>query len=145
MSKYEGKKHDGQFRENKTVCKAKEKRYASHVKQARATYISAYSFFSFPFHLTGIIFALLLQLPPFRNSYPGSHSRHPPPPLRPTAYCGTRLDYLSREETSIFFPRRLSPYRAKEHNSIDNMDEDTKDTPSIPQPPFDSSVVGGRV
>ena len=33
-----------------------------------------------------MIFALLLQLPPFRNSDPGSHSGHFPPPITVHAF-----------------------------------------------------------
>ena len=54
----------------------------------------------FPF----IVFALLLQLPPFRKSEPGSHDGHSAPsPLR------RMPSLLSRQEFSIFFPRRLLP------------------------------------
>ena len=59
-------------------------------------------FFLFFFPIPFIVFALLLSLPPSRNSDPGSHRRlFSPPP-----HCGSCLAFLSREKLS--FPRRLA-------------------------------------
>ena len=60
----------------------------------------SFFFFSIPF----IIFALLFSLPPCRNSDPGSHSRLFSPPT----HNGSCLAFLSREDFSSFFPRRLA-------------------------------------
>jgi len=57
------------------------------------------------------LFALLVQPPSFRTylrSTIGSHSRHLSPLL---ALYGARLRFLSRQESSIFFPRRLASNR----------------------------------
>ena len=43
-----------------------------------------------------VIFALMIQLPPFRNSDPGSHSRHPPP-----TYNDVRIHFY-RGKSSAF-------------------------------------------
>ena len=86
----------------------KEKRYASHVKQARDICILAdYLIFCFllPSYLPAVVFALVLQLPPVRDYYPGSHSRLPPPPpaLLP---CKVRASTIYRgEKRPTFFPR----------------------------------------
>ena len=62
-------------------------------------YTSKY-IFSIPF----TIFALLFSLPPSRNSDPGSHGRLFSPPT----HGGSCLAFLSREDFSSFFPRRLA-------------------------------------
>ena len=60
-------------------------------------------FCSIPF----IIFALLFSLHPSRNSDPGSHSTLFSP--LPTTVCTVgALPFLSREDPSSFFPRRLA-------------------------------------
>ena len=46
-----------------------------------------------------------LALPPSSNSDLRGHIAGPPPP---PPRCGTRLHFSSREELSIFFPRRLA-------------------------------------
>ena len=51
------------------------------------------------------------SLPPSRNSDAGSHSRLFPPPT----YCGSSLAFLSREDFSSFFPRRLASNCAYPH------------------------------
>ena len=51
-----------------------------------------------------IVFALLFSLPSSRNSDPGSHSRLFSPPT----HYGSCLAFLSREDFSSFFPRRLA-------------------------------------
>ena len=56
------------------------------------------------FSITFIVFALLFALPPSRNSDPGSHSRLFSPPT----HYGSCLAFLSREDFSSFFPRRLA-------------------------------------
>ena len=61
---------------------------------------------SFFFRVPFIIFALLVQLSPSRNSDPGSHSRLFSPPLPTTVH--TCLAFLSREGLSTVFPRRLA-------------------------------------
>ena len=63
-------------------------------------------FFCFFFSNPLIIFALVFSLPPInsRNSDPGSHSRLFSPP---TQY-GSCLAFLSRQDFSSFFPRRLA-------------------------------------
>ena len=45
-----------------------------------------------------------LSLPPGRNSAPGSHSRL----FLPPTHYGSCLAFLSREDFSSFFPRRLA-------------------------------------
>ena len=57
-------------------------------------------FFSIPF----VIFALLFSLHPSRNSDPGSNSKLFSPPT----HYGSCLAFLSREDFSSFFPRRLA-------------------------------------
>ena len=63
-------------------------------------------FFFFPSHVLSSPF--LFSLPPSRNTDPGSHSRlfFPPP------HYGSCLVFLSREDFSSFFPRRLASNRA---------------------------------
>ena len=60
--------------------------------------------FSFFVSVPFIIFALLFSLPPSRNSDPGSHSRL----FSPLTHYGSCLAFLSREDFSPFFPRRLA-------------------------------------
>ena len=79
-----------------------------------------YSFFLssfFPF----IIFALLFSLPPSRNSNsdPGSHSRLFSPPI----HYGSCLAFLSRENFSSFFPRRLAPTTVVRYSQKENQGE----------------------
>ena len=54
----------------------------------------------FPSHVLSIIFPVLLQQLPSRNSDPRSPGRH---------YVPHTHTFSSREEISIFFPRRLAP------------------------------------
>ena len=70
----------------------------SHTKWNHS--VDHHFFFPIPF----IIFALLLPLPPSRNSDPGSHNRLVSPP--PTTIRA--LHSLLREDFSCFFPRRLA-------------------------------------
>ena len=68
-------------------------------------HIDVYLFFFFLFFpMPFIIFALLFSLPPSRNSDPGSHSRLFSPPT----HYGSCLAFLSWEDFSSFFPRRLA-------------------------------------
>ena len=61
------------------------------------------------FFIPFIVFALLFSLPPSRNSDPGSHSiLFSPPP-----HYGSCLAFLSREDFSFFFPRRLASHAKK--------------------------------
>ena len=77
-----------------------------HRYKAAATAAAALYFFFFFFSIPFIIFALLFSLPPInsRNSDPGSHSRLFSPPT----HYGSCLAFLSRENFSSFFPRRLA-------------------------------------
>ena len=74
------------------------------VKARLCTFFSLLFFLLFFFHPIYTIFALLFSLPPSRNSDPGSHSRLFSPPT----YYGSGLEFLSREDLSSFFPRRLT-------------------------------------
>ena len=63
-----------------------------------------------PSLIPSISFALLLQLPPFRNSDPGSHSWHfslPPPTTVAGLIC-----YREKLVQHFFSPRRLASNRA---------------------------------
>ena len=62
-----------------------------------------FSFFFF-FSILFIVFALLFSLRPSRNSDPRSHSRLFSPPT----HYGSCLAFLSRQDFSYFFPRRLA-------------------------------------
>ena len=55
----------------------------------------------FPSHLLS---SPVCSLPSSRNSDPGSHSR----PFSPPTHYGSCLAFLSREDFSSFFPRRLA-------------------------------------
>ena len=61
-------------------------------------------FFFFFFSIPFTVFALLFSLPLSRNSGPGSYSGLFPPPT----HYGSCLAFLSREDFSFFFPRRLA-------------------------------------
>ena len=61
----------------------------------------------FFFSILLIFFALLFSLPPARNSDPGSHSRL----FSPHTHYRSCLAFLSREDLSCFFPRRLASNR----------------------------------
>ena len=54
-----------------------------------------------------IIFALLSSLPPSLSADPGSHSRLFSPPT----HYGSCLAFLSRDDFSSYFPRRLASNR----------------------------------
>ncbi|CAM9565913.1 unnamed protein product, partial [Laminaria digitata] len=59
---------------------------------------------NFPYQLPSIVFALLLQLAPFRNSDPGSHSgRSSPSPLRcmPSCFIARRVQHFLASSTRV--------------------------------------------
>ena len=67
-----------------------------------STFLFTSKYIIFPSHLLCLSF--FFSLPPSRNSDPGSHSRLFSPPL----HYGSCLAFLSREDFSSFFPRRLA-------------------------------------
>ena len=81
---------------------------------AYTTLQDTYLFISVPF----IIFALLFFPPPSRNSDPGSRSRL----FSPAPHYGSCLAFLSREDFSSFFQRRLASNCACLHYALSAVD-----------------------
>ena len=71
-----------------------------------------------PAPLPVIMFALIFSLPPSRNSHLGSHNRL----FSPAPHCGSCLAFLSREDFSSFFPRRLASNCAYPRQALSAVD-----------------------
>ena len=83
-----------------------------------AAVVLLYLFFYFTFFPSHLLSSPFCSLPPSRNSDPGSHSRLFSPPT----HYGSCLAFLSREDFSSLFPRRLASNCAYQRQALSAID-----------------------